>query len=794
MRSLLPYAFGFVVLSGVGAAIAADLPVKAPPLVPSAPVFNWSGLYFGASVGAQWFASDSSYVYPGGTGGPSSAGTRLSDTNALLAFQFGRNWQAVGSPLVVGLEGDWTETNHDRSTTLFVYPNGNGFNAESQLGVQGSFRGRAGVAFDNWLLYATGGLALAQGGAISTFTSNASGSAVFVTNKTLTGWTVGGGVEWAFPQAANVSLRAEYRFTDYGSVDTPTSTDTLGATVLGPYTAHTDFKTNDVRIGINYRFGDPAIFGVPASPAAGGAAGPALPVKAAPAGPVDAYNMAAVNAAAPQDFFSRLIYYYGVEWGHDAAPADPSAPPSRRADWPATPQTTPPYPFTEWPYGGTTNLGVTRPSSVDSPLMFALSNTSAGKWLDDNHIQIYGWLNGGGNISTNTQRPGGNAPAAYDYTPNAFQLDQAVVYFERLPDTVQNDHVDWGFRLSGLYGENYRYTTAYGLFSYQLLDHNRVYGYDFPMMYGELFIPQLADGLLLRLGRFISLPDIEAQLAPNNYMYTHSMTYTFDNYTNTGLQATLAVTRNLFVQLGSTIGTEAMPWHWGERIANPDPNPLFPGTTMLKDPGAIPSVTGCVRYQTDSGNDNIYLCGDAINSGTWGYNNLQWIGGTYYHKFNEQWHISIEVYDIHQYNVPNALNPVAQSAFANGGTPFSPQYLPFNQPGLAICGNAVVLSCTGESRSVVAYLNYRATSLDNISFRPELFDDVEGQRTGTKATYLTLGLGWQHWFSPQVEIRPEVTYYKTLNGAPAFNGDANAGIAPTKDWAVIAAGDVIWHF
>jgi hypothetical protein len=150
-----------------------------------------------------------------------------------------------------------------------------------------------------------------------------------------------------------------------------------------------------------------------------------------------------------------------------------------------------------------------------------------------------------------------------------------------------------------LYGEKCRYTTAYGLFSYQFLDKNLYYGYDFPMMYGELFIPQVAQGLLLRLGRFISLPDIEAQLAPNNYMYTHSMTYTFDNYTNTGLQATLAITKNLFVQLGSTIGTEAMPWHWGQKIVNPDPNPLYPGTTMPKDPGAVPSVTGCVRYQTD---------------------------------------------------------------------------------------------------------------------------------------------------------------------------------------------------
>ncbi len=95
-------------------------------------------------------------------------------------------------------------------------------------------------------------------------------------------------------------------------------------------------------------------------------------------------------------------------------------------------------------------LGVTRPSSVDSPLMAALGNTAAGQALNDSHIQVYGWVNAGGNLSTNTVR-GGNAPAAYDYNPNTVQLDQAVLYIERLPDTVQKDHVDWGFRLAPIY-------------------------------------------------------------------------------------------------------------------------------------------------------------------------------------------------------------------------------------------------------------------------------------------------------------------------------------------------------
>ena len=503
-------------------------------------------------------------------------------------------------------------------------------------------------------------------------------------------------------------------------------------------------------------------------------------------------NYSCLDSYLGDDFITRFVNYYRLEWGHDSAPSDPKAPPGRRADWPTTPQSTPPMPFAEWPYGGTTNLGVTRPSSIDSPLMAALGNTTLGQEMADNHIQVYGWINAGGNISNNTVR-GGNAPAAYDYNPNTVQLDQAVLYIERLPDTVQKDHIDWGFRIAPIYGENYRYTTAFGLWSNQLLNQNKNYGYDMPMAYGEVFIPQVAEGLLVRFGRYISIPDIEAQLAPNNYMYTHSMTYTFDNYTNTGIQSTLALTKNWIVQLGVSVGTEAMPWHWGATIANPSPNLLFPGNTMPKDPGAVPSLAAGVRWTSDSGNDNVYVVADGINGGNWGYNNLQWYGITYYHKFNDQWHISIESYDIHQNNVLNANNPTALAAWAAGGTPFSPQYMPFNAPGLALCSNPGLFSCTAESRSFLWYLNYSPTKLDNLSWRMEWFDDVEGQRTGTKTNYIETGIGWQHWFSPQIEIRPEFSFYRSLNGM-AFNGNANLGIAPNKNTALIGSADIIIHF
>ena len=75
-------------------------------------------------------------------------------------------------------------------------------------------------------------------------------------------------------------------------------------------------------------------------------------------------------------------------------------------------------------------------------------------------------------------------------------------------------------------------------------------------------------GFNFRIGRFISVPDIEAQLAPNNYTYVHSLTYSWDNYTNTGFEGTLAITKNWILQAGLTVGSDTMPWNLNARIPN----------------------------------------------------------------------------------------------------------------------------------------------------------------------------------------------------------------------------------
>ncbi|MEI9924546.1 MAG: outer membrane beta-barrel protein [Bradyrhizobium sp.] len=104
-----------------------------------------------------------------------------------------------------------------------------------------------------------------------------------------------------------------------------------------------------------------------------------------------------------------------------------------------------------------------------------------------------------------------------------------------------------------------------------------------------------------------------------------------------------------------------------------------------------------------------------------------------------------------------------------------------------------MISCTASFQTFLTYLNYKVSPLDNISYRVEYVDDMQGQRTGVKTGYLETGIGWQHWFSPQIEMRPEVSYYRSLN-ANAFNGNANFGILPNKNFAIIGAADIIIHF
>ena len=80
------------------------------------------------------------------------------------------------------------------------------------------------------------------------------------------------------------------------------------------------------------------------------------------------------------------------------------------------------------------------------------------------------------------------------------------------------------------------------------------------MLYYDFYFPKVAQGMNIRVGRYVSLPDIEAQLAPNNYSYSHSILYTYDCYTQTGMMGTVKLSDHLTVQAGISPGCDVMPW------------------------------------------------------------------------------------------------------------------------------------------------------------------------------------------------------------------------------------------
>jgi hypothetical protein len=446
----------------------------------------------------------------------------------------------------------------------------------------------------------------------------------------------------------------------------------------------------------------------------------------------------------------RFFYRLGkAHWDDWKGVATDEADPPRRG-YPA-PVSSPPFPFSDWPYGGSPTIGA--PDTNVGPLMNALYTGENGKSWENSRIKIYGWVNAGFNVSTSDKHYG-NAPAAYYIQPNSVQLDQTALYIERTPDTVQNDHFDWGFRLTQLYGLDYRFTTAKGYFSQQLLTQNHKYGYDPVMAYIDLYWGQIAQGMNVRIGRYISLPDIEAQLAPDNYTYSHSILYTYDAYTQTGINITTKLNDHWMVQVGLSAGNDVAPW--------------------VGEPNAKPTFNGCIGYTWTHGRDNFYVCDNSTNSGKYAYNNLQAYYATWYHKFdNSSWHTATESWYMWEKNVPNVNNPSAAPLLITGANG-------------AVCNSVSELRCYAPEWAVVNYVEKQFSTHDSLTIRNEYFNDIKGQRTGFRTQYSEHLLGYGHWIGSTILIRPELRFEHSYD-----NRAYNLG---TKKSQFVFASDVIYHF
>jgi outer membrane immunogenic protein len=261
-------------------AIAADMPVKYRP--PPPPVFSWTGCYVGGYVGGAWADRSATFTDLGNASFRSFSGGVVAgrlenshswnvdlDSSFIGGGTLGCNWQQVGSPFVFGIEGEagymrlqGSAFDPLRSPTLpAISPDVLG---SAKIGDwYGMITGRVGYSWDRVLLYVKGGAAFVpvHASVLDSCTTVAAGCGNWIIStedrKTVTAWTLGGGLEWAIYN--NWSIKGEYMF--IGRRDTLTtcgSAFTAAGAIVGggPFCFNHEFTgIHTAKIGLNYRFG-----------------------------------------------------------------------------------------------------------------------------------------------------------------------------------------------------------------------------------------------------------------------------------------------------------------------------------------------------------------------------------------------------------------------------------------------------------------------------------------------------------------------------------------------------------
>jgi outer membrane immunogenic protein len=250
-------------------AMAADLPVRAPAPVIVAPLFTWSGFYFGLNAGASFRGSDTATTI--GTNAflafppvfaPRSL--QVGETGFVGGAQAGYNWQA--GALVFGVEADIQLADGGKRASFVGADLGGGFagltlttTARASLDYFGTLRARLGFTpVDRMLIYATGGLAYGQAKlSNSVIVPQApavswAGSA----SSTKMGWALGAGMEFAVTN--NVTLKAEYLHVNLGHVTSYAAGNAAVRAIPAldgvDYVARKAMRSDIARVGFNYKY------------------------------------------------------------------------------------------------------------------------------------------------------------------------------------------------------------------------------------------------------------------------------------------------------------------------------------------------------------------------------------------------------------------------------------------------------------------------------------------------------------------------------------------------------------
>jgi outer membrane immunogenic protein len=229
------------------AASAADMAVKARPIAP-APVWSWTGFYFGAHVGAGWGTTESTITTAAG-----AAVLPLSQTSSsgfLGGVQAGGNYQAGW--VVFGVQGDIAAADIKGQSPCLIL-----FACHTKTDWLASVTGRIGaVVLDRGLVYAKGGAAWQNSThAVDLPLLAGLGVGTNITSKEIThfGWTVGLGTEWMI--TPNWTAFVEYNYYEFDKKN-HAFTINPAIPVFGGAVVNADLRNtmSVAKVGANYKF------------------------------------------------------------------------------------------------------------------------------------------------------------------------------------------------------------------------------------------------------------------------------------------------------------------------------------------------------------------------------------------------------------------------------------------------------------------------------------------------------------------------------------------------------------
>jgi outer membrane immunogenic protein len=241
---------------------------------------KWNGFYVGIYAGRAWGDSDlrtdvgtvtttSYFTSAANISSINQNGSGQIDPDAAIGgAQIGFNIQQ--GKLVAGLEADFGSFNltGSRGAANFPYPTFPAqYTVRTSMDTNWLFTARARVGWtpqSDLLIYATGGLAITNLRVSNFFSDDAPEQGVggSSNNELKTGWTVGGGAEWAL--ARNWSLKVEYLYLNFGSASVSNSINcgpamavacaVAPAVTPNPFSTSADLSTHIARLGLNYKF------------------------------------------------------------------------------------------------------------------------------------------------------------------------------------------------------------------------------------------------------------------------------------------------------------------------------------------------------------------------------------------------------------------------------------------------------------------------------------------------------------------------------------------------------------